>query len=104
MEIFGDLAVTLVAELGAVLSGIGMTPTESARGARVMYFAYLGIIMTAGNFAAISRSPLEQIRESVSFVLSAHQTVDRHSTEPDHHEALSTPRAGVVDIHSIRRM
>ncbi|EEN89158.1 transcriptional regulator, TetR family [Rhodococcus erythropolis SK121] len=73
-EIFGDLAVALVAELGAVLSGIGMTPTESARGARVMYFAYLGIIMTAGNFAAISRSPLEQIRETISFVLSAHHT------------------------------
>lgn len=67
--IFADLAVTLVAEIENVLAGTGLDRAEAARRARIVYFAYLGIVMTAGNQAAIGGSPLEQLREVIDFAL-----------------------------------
>lgn len=68
--IFENLALTLIAELGAVLSRTGLTPAEADRGARVVYFAYLGILMTAGNGAIDEQTAVEQFREAVQFVVT----------------------------------
>lgn len=68
--IFAELALALVAEIENVLAGTGLDRAEAARRARIVYFAYLGIVMTAGNQAAVGGSPLEQLREVISFALS----------------------------------
>ncbi|AYF74805.1 TetR/AcrR family transcriptional regulator [Nocardia yunnanensis] len=75
--IFDNLALALVSEIENVLARAGFAPAVAARRARVVYFAYLGIVMTAGNRAAIGGSPLEQLREVVDFALGEHNEQDR---------------------------
>ncbi|MFE5284357.1 TetR/AcrR family transcriptional regulator [Nocardia sp. NPDC056611] len=67
--IFADLALALVSEIENVLSAAGLNNAEAARRARVVYFAYLGIVMTTGNQAASGGSPLEQLYEVIDFAL-----------------------------------
>ncbi|MUL63867.1 TetR family transcriptional regulator [Mycobacterium sp. CBMA 234] len=67
--IFRDLAVALVAELEAVLARAGLAEAEAARGARVVYFAYLGIVMTGGNHASGGASVPDQLRDVVRCVI-----------------------------------
>lgn len=67
--IFRDLAVALVAELRDVLARAGLSGAAAERAARVVYFAYLGIVMTGGNHASGGASVPDQLRDVVRCVI-----------------------------------
>mgnify|MGYP000243366862 CR=1 FL=1 len=67
--IFRDLAVALVTELESVLARAGLAEDAAARAARVVYFAYLGIVMTGGNHASGGASVPGQLRDVVRCVI-----------------------------------
>jgi len=67
--IFRDLAVALVTELEEVLAHAGLAKAAAARAARVVYFAYLGIVMTGGNHASGGASVPDQLRDVVRCVI-----------------------------------
>ena len=68
-DIFGGLAVTLVAELEATFRRAGLNADDAGRGARTVYFAYLGLLLTAGNQASVGGSEVDQLREVIELVL-----------------------------------
>ncbi|MBO0848609.1 MAG: TetR/AcrR family transcriptional regulator [Pseudonocardia sp.] len=68
--IFQNLAAALLAELEEVLSRSGLTRAGAGRGARVVYFAYLGLLMTAAGGAVDTQAAIDQLRQVVSFVVS----------------------------------
>jgi AcrR family transcriptional regulator len=68
--IFRKLALSLKAEINRVLEGAGLTGTDAGRGARAIYFAYLGILMTASNGAIPEDDAIDQLREVVGFVIT----------------------------------
>lgn len=67
--IFRDLAVALVTELEAVLARAGLSKVAAPRAARVVYFAYLGIVMTGGNQVSGGASVPDQLRDVVRCVI-----------------------------------
>lgn len=73
-EIFQTLAGALLAELEALLSRTPLTATGAAAGARTLYFAYLGILMTVGYGTLDQRGAVARFREVIHFV------VDREGT------------------------
>jgi AcrR family transcriptional regulator len=68
--IFQDLALALIAEINAALSRSSLTPAAAGRGARAIYFSYLGILIAAGSGAFTEQEVVDQLREVVSFVIS----------------------------------
>lgn len=66
--IFQNLALALIAEIHAVLTQSGFTRDDAASAAQVIYFSYLGLVMTGGNGAM--QSPIDQLRDAVGFVVS----------------------------------
>lgn len=68
--VFQDLAEALLTELEEVLSRSAPTRADAGRGARVVYFAYLGLLMTAAAGAIETQSVIDQLRQVVSFVVS----------------------------------
>ncbi|MFG2595169.1 TetR/AcrR family transcriptional regulator [Streptomyces sp. NPDC048462] len=68
-EIFQTLAGALIAELEALLARTPLTATGAAGGARTLYFAYLGILMTVGYGALDQRGAVTQFQEVIHFVV-----------------------------------
>jgi AcrR family transcriptional regulator len=68
--IFQNLALALIAELEAVLSRSAFTRADARRGARAVYFAYLGLLMTAANGAIETQDAIDELRQVVGFVVS----------------------------------
>ncbi len=66
---FRELALALVAEMESVLAQAGLSKAAAARAARVVYFAYLGIVMTGGNHASGGASVPDQISDVVRCVI-----------------------------------
>jgi AcrR family transcriptional regulator len=66
--VFDDLALALTAEIGATLQRGGFDEDRASRGARVVYFAYLGLIMTAGKSAVAAPSELDQLLDIIRYV------------------------------------
>ncbi|MGW6142627.1 TetR/AcrR family transcriptional regulator [Streptomyces sp. NPDC055140] len=69
-EIFQDLALTLIAEVQEVLARSGLGSDEAGAGARLVYFSYLGLLMTAANGALDEQAATAQLRDVVTFVIS----------------------------------
>ncbi|MGH3429697.1 MAG: TetR/AcrR family transcriptional regulator [Mycobacteriales bacterium] len=67
--IFQNLALALITELEAVLSRSALTRADAARGARVVYLAYLGLLTTAASGAIETQDAIDQLRQVVSFVV-----------------------------------
>lgn len=68
--IFQNLALSLIAEIAEVLARTGLNRVDSGRGARVVYFSYLGILMTASHGTARERDAIAQLREVIEFVIT----------------------------------
>ncbi|MFF8846251.1 TetR/AcrR family transcriptional regulator [Streptomyces sp. NPDC015127] len=68
-EVFRALAGVLIAELEALLARAPLTAAEARAGARTLYFAYLGILMTAGHGALDQQAAIAQFEETVRFVV-----------------------------------
>lgn len=66
--IFQDLALALTAELHGMLTRSGHTNTQADLGSRSIYFAYLGLLMTASNGAMEQTAMVKQLSEIVGFV------------------------------------
>lgn len=73
--IFRDLATALVAEIADTLTRAGLGD-DAVRAARVIYFAYLGVIMTGGNQSSDGLSVPAQLREVISCV-TEHQKQEK---------------------------
>lgn len=74
-EVFQALARALLSELESLLARTPLTATGAGAGARTLYFAYLGILMTVGNGALDQRGAISQFQEVIQFV------VDREGTQ-----------------------
>ncbi|MFB7877660.1 TetR/AcrR family transcriptional regulator [Nocardia sp. NPDC056064] len=68
--IFRDLAQALLGELEAVLARTALPPDQVARGARTIYLAYLGLLMTASSGAIAMPEAAVQLRETIEFVIT----------------------------------
>jgi AcrR family transcriptional regulator len=68
--IFQGLALTLIAEITGVLARAGLDRVESGRGARVVYFSYLGILMTVSHGTVREPDAIDQLREVVGFAIT----------------------------------
>ncbi|MEV0321159.1 TetR/AcrR family transcriptional regulator [Streptomyces sp. NPDC050658] len=69
-EIFRNLALSLISEIDGVLVRTGLTGVDAGRGARAVYFAYLGILMTVSNGAIGEQDAMEQLHEVISVVIA----------------------------------
>ncbi|MDG3011635.1 TetR/AcrR family transcriptional regulator [Rhodococcus sp. D2-41] len=69
-EIFERLALALLGELHAVLVRTGISPESAGRGARAVYFAYLGVLMTASSGALDQDTAIDQFRDVVRHIIS----------------------------------
>ncbi|MGW1678171.1 TetR/AcrR family transcriptional regulator [Saccharopolyspora sp. NPDC002376] len=69
-EIFRNLAQSLVDEIATALAGVGLNEGASSRGARVVYFAYLGILMTVAHGTLQESDAIDQLREVIGFVIT----------------------------------
>ncbi|MDA3628992.1 TetR/AcrR family transcriptional regulator [Saccharopolyspora sp. WRP15-2] len=69
-EIFRKLAQSLIDEIAGALAGAGLDEAESGRGARVVYFAYLGILMTVAHGTLRESDAIDQLREVIGFVIT----------------------------------
>ncbi len=67
--IFQGLALTLIAEIEHVLTRAGLSPADAGSGARVVYFAYLGLLMTASSGVIDMAMGASQLRQVVDFVV-----------------------------------
>ncbi|MGW4636189.1 TetR/AcrR family transcriptional regulator [Nocardia sp. NPDC004415] len=68
--IFRDLALALLGELEAVLARTALPPDQVARGARTIYLAYLGLLMTASSGAIAMPEAAVQLLETIEFVIT----------------------------------
>ncbi|MCM2423978.1 hypothetical protein LNW72_39335 [Streptomyces sp. RKAG293] len=68
-EVFQALARALLTELETLLARTPLTATEAGAGARTLYFAYLGILMTVGNGALDQQAAIAQFQEVIHFVV-----------------------------------
>lgn len=67
--IFEDLARSLLGEITSVLESAGSGDAE--RAARVVYFSYLGILMTVSHGTLGEPEAVDRLREVVAFVIGA---------------------------------
>jgi len=67
--VFTDLARALVDELAAVLARTGRGAAAAERGARALYYLYLGVLMAAAGGAIDAGAAEEQLRSAVRFAL-----------------------------------
>ncbi|TVT53411.1 TetR/AcrR family transcriptional regulator [Amycolatopsis rhizosphaerae] len=67
--IFQNLALSLIAEITGVLARAGLDGAGSGRGARVVYFSYLGILMTISHGTIRRPDAVDQLREVIGFVI-----------------------------------
>ncbi|MFD7428743.1 TetR/AcrR family transcriptional regulator [Streptomyces sp. NPDC059818] len=68
-EVFQALAQALLTELETLLARTPRTAAGAGAGARTLYFAYLGILMTVGNGALDQRAAIAQFQEVIHFVV-----------------------------------
>lgn len=68
-EVFLNLAVALISELEAVLSRTALGAAGAGGAALTVYYAYLGILMAAGNGALDPAAAVAQFRSVVRFVV-----------------------------------
>ncbi|ANZ20969.1 transcriptional regulator, TetR family [Streptomyces noursei ATCC 11455] len=68
--IFQNLALSLIAEITEVLARAGLDDADAGRGARVVYFSYLGILMTVLHGTFRESDALNELREAIGFVLA----------------------------------
>ncbi|WP_219729354.1 TetR/AcrR family transcriptional regulator [Streptomyces noursei] len=68
--IFQNLALSLTAEITEVLARAGLNDADAGRGARVVYFSYLGILMTVSHGTFRESDALNELREAIGFVLA----------------------------------
>lgn len=68
--IFQDIALALMTELEAVLARTGLTRAEANQGSRVLYFAYLGVLMFTGNSAIDDPTAVDRIRGVTQFIVA----------------------------------
>ncbi|MGH3726104.1 MAG: TetR/AcrR family transcriptional regulator [Mycobacterium sp.] len=68
--IFQGLEQPLIAALVGALTQCGLTPAGARRGAQVLYFAYLGVLMTISNGAREVTEGIEQLGQVADFVIS----------------------------------
>ncbi|MFG3255426.1 TetR/AcrR family transcriptional regulator [Streptomyces sp. NPDC048172] len=66
--IFQELARSLTAEFTGVLARAGLAGDDRERGARAVYYAYLGVLMTVSHGALDEAGALDQVREVTGFV------------------------------------
>lgn len=68
--IFRDLALALLGELETVLARTALPHSQVGRGARTIYLAYLGLLMTAASGAIAMPDAAEQLRQTIEFVIT----------------------------------
>ncbi|WP_067685972.1 TetR/AcrR family transcriptional regulator [Nocardia jejuensis] len=68
--IFRDLALALLGELETVLGRSALPRGEVGRGARTIYLAYLGVLMTASSGAIAMPDAADQLRQTIEFVIT----------------------------------
>jgi AcrR family transcriptional regulator len=73
--IFKNLALSLIAEIDAVLARAGLSDVDADRGARIIYFSYLGLLMTVSNGAIGEHDAIGRLHEVIGFVI-AHEGRD----------------------------
>ncbi|MER6989089.1 TetR/AcrR family transcriptional regulator [Saccharopolyspora hirsuta] len=69
-EIFRELADSLIAELAGALGRAGLAEADADRGARVVYFAYLGILMNIAHGTVRESEAVDQLREVIGFAIA----------------------------------
>ncbi|RAG82630.1 TetR/AcrR family transcriptional regulator [Streptacidiphilus pinicola] len=72
-EVFVDLALALLTEFTSVLSRAGLSAADAGRGAQAVYFAYLGLLMTASHGVLDEQAAVAQLQEIVRFVVRQDQ-------------------------------
>ncbi|MEV6071450.1 TetR/AcrR family transcriptional regulator [Nocardia sp. NPDC052001] len=68
--IFRDLALALLAELETVLARSPLPRSQVGPGARTIYLAYLGLLMTASSGAITMPDAADQLRQTIDFVIA----------------------------------
>ncbi|WP_433709498.1 TetR/AcrR family transcriptional regulator [Nocardia sp. CA-084685] len=68
--IFRDLALALLAELETVLARSALPRSQVGLGARTIYLAYLGLLMTAASGAIAMPDAADQLRQTIEFVIA----------------------------------
>ncbi|MFE9328694.1 TetR/AcrR family transcriptional regulator [Nocardia sp. NPDC052278] len=68
--IFRDLALALLAELETVLARSALPRSQVGLGARTIYLAYLGLLMTAASGAIAMPDAADQLRQTIEFVIT----------------------------------
>ncbi|MCA2207536.1 TetR/AcrR family transcriptional regulator [Nocardia rosealba] len=68
--IFRDLALALLGELETVLARSALPSSQVGQGARTIYLAYLGLLMTAASGAIAMQEAAEQLRQTIEFVIT----------------------------------
>ncbi|WP_280305643.1 TetR/AcrR family transcriptional regulator [Nocardia neocaledoniensis] len=68
--IFRDLALALLRELETVLARSSLPPNDVGPGARTIYLAYLGLLMTASSGAIAMPEAADQLRQTIEFVIT----------------------------------
>ncbi|MEU7020656.1 TetR/AcrR family transcriptional regulator [Streptomyces sp. NPDC046203] len=68
--IFQNLALSLITEIEAVLTPPGRPAADAGPGARVVYFAYLGLLMTFANGALDEHDARDRLREVIEFAIA----------------------------------
>ncbi|MFC9663799.1 hypothetical protein ACFVJ5_26450 [Nocardia sp. NPDC127606] len=66
---FRDLALALLGELETVLARSALPRSQVGHGARTIYLAYLGLLMTASSGAIAMPAAAEQLRQIIEFVI-----------------------------------
>ncbi|MER6982989.1 TetR/AcrR family transcriptional regulator, partial [Streptomyces carpinensis] len=68
--IFRNLALSLITEIAEALARAGLGGVDSGRAARVVHYAYLGILMTVSHGTIQEPDAVDQLREVVGFVVT----------------------------------
>ncbi|KAF0846919.1 TetR/AcrR family transcriptional regulator [Nocardia caishijiensis] len=68
--IFRDLALALLGELETVLARTTLPVSQVGPGARTIYLAYLGLLMTAASGAIAMPEAADQLRQTIEFVIA----------------------------------
>lgn len=69
--IFRDLALTLLGEIETVLARSALPRSQVDRGARTIYLAYLGLLMTAASGAIEMPDAAKQLQQTIEFVITS---------------------------------
>ncbi|WP_280341157.1 TetR/AcrR family transcriptional regulator [Nocardia neocaledoniensis] len=68
--IFRDLALALLSELETVLARSALPSSQVGAGARTIYLAYLGLLMTAASGAIAMPDAAVQLQQTIEFVIT----------------------------------